>query len=67
MLQLNQELELDESRTFRHQVGSPINNSPPGKAIQTYYVLLQISCFFMHILGLVIDFFVLLPLLLQYW
>ncbi|XP_021295165.1 protein MEI2-like 5 isoform X1 [Herrania umbratica] len=30
MLQLNQELEQDESRGFRHQVGSPIGNSPPG-------------------------------------
>ncbi|EOY27813.1 MEI2-like protein 5 isoform 2 [Theobroma cacao] len=30
MLQLNQELEQDESRGFRHQIGSPIANSPPG-------------------------------------
>ncbi|OMO82834.1 hypothetical protein COLO4_22797 [Corchorus olitorius] len=30
MLQLNQELEQDESRGFRQQVGSPIGNSPPG-------------------------------------
>uniref|UniRef100_A0A5B7AI36 RRM domain-containing protein n=1 Tax=Davidia involucrata TaxID=16924 RepID=A0A5B7AI36_DAVIN len=30
MLQLNQELEQDEPRTFRHQVGSSITNSPPG-------------------------------------
>ncbi|XP_044461733.1 protein MEI2-like 5 isoform X2 [Mangifera indica] len=31
MLQLNQELEQDESRILQHQVGSPIANSPPGK------------------------------------
>ncbi|XP_031284498.1 protein MEI2-like 5 isoform X1 [Pistacia vera] len=30
MLQLNQELEQDESRVLQHQVGSPITNSPPG-------------------------------------
>ncbi|XP_022715660.1 protein MEI2-like 5 isoform X1 [Durio zibethinus] len=30
MLQMNLELEQDESRGFRHQVGSPIANSPPG-------------------------------------
>jgi len=30
MLQLNQELELDESRAYGHHVGSPINSSPPG-------------------------------------
>ncbi|KAL2494623.1 Protein MEI2-like 5 [Forsythia ovata] len=30
MLQLNQDLEQDESRSLRHQVGSPIRNSPPG-------------------------------------
>ncbi|KAE7996292.1 hypothetical protein FH972_001025 [Carpinus fangiana] len=34
MLQLNQELEQDESRSFRHQVGSPIANSPPGNWAQ---------------------------------
>ncbi|GAB4827272.1 Protein MEI2-like 2 [Ancistrocladus abbreviatus] len=34
MLQLNQELELDESRTFRHHIGSPIANSPPGNWLQ---------------------------------
>ncbi|XWS19779.1 hypothetical protein CRYUN_Cryun31cG0046000 [Craigia yunnanensis] len=34
MLQLNQELEQDESRGFRHQVGSPIANSPPGSWAQ---------------------------------
>ncbi|KAA8526209.1 hypothetical protein F0562_008052 [Nyssa sinensis] len=27
---LSQELEPDEARTFRHQVGSPLTNSPPG-------------------------------------
>lgn len=31
MQQLNQELEQDEARGFRHQVGSPVTNSPPGK------------------------------------
>lgn len=31
MQQLSQELEQDEVRTFRHQVGSPVANSPPGK------------------------------------
>ncbi|KAA8526208.1 hypothetical protein F0562_008053 [Nyssa sinensis] len=30
MQQLNQELEQDEARTFRHPVGSPVTNSPPG-------------------------------------
>ncbi|KAG2684855.1 hypothetical protein I3760_10G095100 [Carya illinoinensis] len=30
MLQLNQELEQDESRSFRPPMGSPIANSPPG-------------------------------------
>jgi len=33
MQQLSQELEQDEARTFRHQVGSPLANSPPGKDI----------------------------------
>ncbi|KAK4278967.1 hypothetical protein QN277_016736 [Acacia crassicarpa] len=30
MQQLSQELDVDEARTFRHQVSSPIANSPPG-------------------------------------
>ncbi|KAL4027539.1 hypothetical protein IC575_010708 [Cucumis melo] len=30
MQQLSQELEQDDARTFRHQVGSPVTNSPPG-------------------------------------
>lgn len=34
MLQLNQELEQDESRSFRHHVGSPMANSPPGSWAQ---------------------------------
>ncbi|KAF5738294.1 RNA-binding protein putative isoform 1 [Tripterygium wilfordii] len=34
MLQLNQDLELDEPRSFRHQVGSPVTNSPPGNWAQ---------------------------------
>ncbi|KAI3410295.1 uncharacterized protein J3R85_018848 [Psidium guajava] len=34
MQQLSLELEQDESRAFRHQVGSPIANSPPGNWIQ---------------------------------
>ncbi|XVF25533.1 hypothetical protein REPUB_Repub13aG0220600 [Reevesia pubescens] len=34
ILQVNQELEHDESRGFRHQVGSPIANSPPGSWAQ---------------------------------
>ncbi|XP_022723413.1 protein MEI2-like 5 isoform X2 [Durio zibethinus] len=34
MLQLNQELEQDESRGFKCQVGSPIANSPPGSWTQ---------------------------------
>lgn len=33
MLQLNQELDHEESR-FRHHVGSPITNSPPGSWLQ---------------------------------
>lgn len=31
MQQLSQELEQDDARTFRHQVGSPVTNSPPGE------------------------------------
>lgn len=31
MQQLTQELEQDDGRSFRHQVGSPIANSPPGR------------------------------------
>ncbi|XP_010272651.1 PREDICTED: protein MEI2-like 2 [Nelumbo nucifera] len=34
MQQLSQELEQDETRNFRHQVGSPIANSPPGNWAQ---------------------------------
>ncbi|KAJ7947242.1 Protein MEI2-like [Quillaja saponaria] len=34
MLQLNQELEQDESRTLQNQVGSPVTNSPPGNWLQ---------------------------------
>ncbi|CAN0853762.1 Protein MEI2-like 5 [Linum grandiflorum] len=35
MLQLNQELEQDEPRSFLHPVGSPVtNSSPPGNWIQ---------------------------------
>ncbi|QCD79613.1 protein MEI2-like 2 isoform X1 [Vigna unguiculata] len=34
MQQLSQELEQDEARTFRHQVGSPVANSPPGSWAQ---------------------------------
>ncbi|KAG5250659.1 protein MEI [Salix suchowensis] len=30
MQQITQELEQDEVRSFRHQVGSPVGNSPPG-------------------------------------
>ncbi|KAI3457068.1 hypothetical protein Pfo_013731 [Paulownia fortunei] len=30
MLQLSQEQEQDEARALRHQVGSPVANSPPG-------------------------------------
>eukprot|EP00258_Populus_trichocarpa_P002325 XP_002302143.2 protein MEI2-like 2 [Populus trichocarpa] len=30
MQQISQELEQDEVRSFRHQVGSPVGNSPPG-------------------------------------
>jgi RNA recognition motif-containing protein len=30
MLQLNQELDRDESRGFRHQIGSPLLHSPPS-------------------------------------
>ncbi|OVA07512.1 RNA recognition motif domain [Macleaya cordata] len=32
--QLSQELEQDETRSFRHQVGSPIASSPPGNWAQ---------------------------------
>ncbi|RDX94288.1 Protein MEI2-like 2, partial [Mucuna pruriens] len=34
MLQLNQEIDQDESRSFRYQVGSPVANSPPGNWLQ---------------------------------
>ncbi|KAE8720034.1 Protein MEI2-like 5 [Hibiscus syriacus] len=34
MLHLNQELEQDESWSFRHPVGSPMANSPPGSWAQ---------------------------------
>ncbi|GAB4831561.1 hypothetical protein Ancab_005573 [Ancistrocladus abbreviatus] len=34
VLQLNQEHEQDESRAFRHHVGSPVANSPPGNWLQ---------------------------------
>ncbi|XP_042494400.1 protein MEI2-like 5 isoform X1 [Macadamia integrifolia] len=34
MQQLSQELEQDETRSFRHQVGSPIANSPPSNWAQ---------------------------------
>ncbi|KAF8408970.1 hypothetical protein HHK36_005040 [Tetracentron sinense] len=34
MQQLSQELELEETRSFRHQVDSPITNSPPGNWVQ---------------------------------
>lgn len=34
MQQLGQELEQDEVRSFRHQVGSPVANSPPGNWTQ---------------------------------
>lgn len=40
MSHLNQELEHDESRGFRHQVGSPIANSPPGRLVE----LISIIC-----------------------
>ncbi|CAI0475178.1 unnamed protein product [Linum tenue] len=34
MLQLNQELDQDEPRSFRHPMGSPVTNSPPGNWLQ---------------------------------
>ncbi|XP_022750761.1 protein MEI2-like 2 [Durio zibethinus] len=34
MQQLSQELEQDEARSFRHHVGSPLANSPPGNWAQ---------------------------------
>ncbi|KAF9589730.1 hypothetical protein IFM89_028639 [Coptis chinensis] len=34
MQQLSQELEQDETRSFLHQVGSPIDSSPPGSWAQ---------------------------------
>lgn len=33
MQQLSQELDQDETRSFRHQVGSPMTNSPPGRSL----------------------------------
>jgi hypothetical protein len=40
MQQLSQELEQDEIRSFRHHVGSPVTNSPPGIFISNYFVFL---------------------------
>uniref|UniRef100_A0A7N0T4B8 RRM domain-containing protein n=1 Tax=Kalanchoe fedtschenkoi TaxID=63787 RepID=A0A7N0T4B8_KALFE len=34
MLHMNQDLDQDETPTFRHHVGSPITNSPPGNWLQ---------------------------------
>lgn len=34
MLQINQELEQDESLSFRHQMDSLITNSPPGNTFR---------------------------------
>ncbi|KAG6774412.1 hypothetical protein POTOM_021765 [Populus tomentosa] len=34
MQQITQELEQDEVRSFRHQVGSPVGNSPPSSWLQ---------------------------------
>ncbi|GAV65177.1 RRM_1 domain-containing protein/RRM_2 domain-containing protein [Cephalotus follicularis] len=34
MQQITQELEQDDTRSFRHQVGSPVANSPPGNWAQ---------------------------------
>lgn len=44
MLQLNQELDQDESRSLRYQVGSPLANSPPG----WFFELLNILCHWHH-------------------
>lgn len=43
ILQLNQDLEQDESRSYRHPVGSPITNSPPGNFFfEIIYIALNI-------------------------
>uniref|UniRef100_A0A2P2MEQ1 Uncharacterized protein n=1 Tax=Rhizophora mucronata TaxID=61149 RepID=A0A2P2MEQ1_RHIMU len=39
MLQLNQEVEQDEPWSFRHPVGSPVTNSPPGKFEMPCYLV----------------------------
>ena len=38
MQQLSQELEQDDARTFRHQVGSPATNSPPGEHLIQFFL-----------------------------
>lgn len=45
MLQLNQELEQDDLWSFRHQVGSPIINSPPGRVPWNVSVVTHTFCY----------------------
>lgn len=48
MLQLNQELEPDETRSFRNQVGSPLANSPPGKFKNIHLVTTNLWFLYEH-------------------
>ena len=52
--QLNQDLELDETRSFRRQVGSPITNSPPGMWVIYYSFSLIADAVVFSILVLII-------------
>lgn len=45
MLQLNQDLDQDDARSFRHQVGSPIANSPPGSSFEIFNIHYVIGVF----------------------
>ena len=48
MLQLNQELDQEESRSFRYQVSSPVANSPPGWFFEMLHIPCAISIFKQH-------------------
>lgn len=53
MLQLNQELEPDDLWSFRHQVSSPVINSPPGRVPLNIPVVtcshISLSCIFIFL------------------
>lgn len=50
MQQLTQELEQDNIRGYRHHVGSPVANSPPG--ILTTFMLLLYPIYFCKFVGI---------------